>query len=268
MKTIFITGSSAGLGNAVAKTFHANGWKVIATMRNPKNDKELQHLENVTLLPLDVTNNDQILSTVEQVMQSGTVDVVLNNAGYGLSGPLEAYPDEAIVEQIGTNLLGAIRITKAFIPFFKRQKHGLFINTTSIFGIITGPVGSVYNATKWGMEGWSESMFYELSLFNIGIKTVAPGLIRSNFINGLKAFSHPDYEDLNNKMYKVFLDGKILDWSDPELIAETVYQAATDGKDQLRYLAGEDAYKLDKLRTDLGNEGFRKHIHSLLNAEQ
>jgi NAD(P)-dependent dehydrogenase (short-subunit alcohol dehydrogenase family) len=268
MKTIFITGSSAGLGNAVAKTFHANGWKVIATMRNPKNDKELQHLENVTLLPLDVTNNDQILSTVEQVMQSGTIDVVLNNAGYGLSGPLEAYPDEAIVEQIGTNLLGAIRITKAFIPFFKRQKHGLFINTTSVFGIITGPVGSVYNATKWGMEGWSESMFYELSLFNIGIKTVAPGLIRSNFINGLKSFSHPDYEDLNNKMYKVFLDGKILDWSDPELIAETVYQAATDGKDQLRYLAGEDAYKLDKLRTDLGNEGFRKHIHSLLNAEQ
>jgi NAD(P)-dependent dehydrogenase (short-subunit alcohol dehydrogenase family) len=263
MKTIFITGSSAGLGNAVARTFQANGWKVIATMRNPKNHNELQNLENVTLLPLDVTDNDQILSTVEEVMESGTVDVVLNNAGYGLSGPLEAYPDEAIVDQIGTNLLGAIRVTKAFIPYFKRQKHGLFINTTSIFGMVTGPVGSIYNATKWGLEGWSESMSYELSLFNIGIKTVAPGLIRSNFINGLEAFSHSDYEVLNEKMYKVFLGGKLLDFSEPELIAETVY-----GKDQLRYLAGEDAFKLDKLRKDLGNEGFRQHISSLLNAEQ
>lgn len=266
MKTIFITGSSAGLGNAVAKTFQANGWKVIATMRNPKNDKELQNLENVTLLPLDVTNNEQILATVEQVMQSGTIDVVLNNAGYGLTGALESYSDEAIVDQIGTNLLGAIRVTKAFIPYFKKQKYGLFINTTSIFGIVTGPVGSIYNATKWGLEGWCESMSYELSLFNIGIKTVAPGLIRSNFINGMEAFAHPDYENLSEKMYNVFLGGKLLDWSEPEVIAQTVYQAATDGKDQLRYLAGEDAIKLDKLRSDLGNEGYRKHIISLLNA--
>jgi NAD(P)-dependent dehydrogenase (short-subunit alcohol dehydrogenase family) len=93
MKTIFITGASTGLGKATAKLFHAQGWRVIATMRTPEKETELQHLTNVTVLPLDVTNPDQITATVQRALALGDVDVVFNNAGHGLIGALEAYTD-------------------------------------------------------------------------------------------------------------------------------------------------------------------------------
>ena len=125
MKTIFITGSSAGLGKATAKLFQANGWKVIATMRNPGKETELNLLDHVTLLALDVNNPEQIRLTVEDVVKQGQVHVVFNNAGYGLTGALEACSDESIVEQINTNLLGVIRVTKAFIPHFKKAGRRL-----------------------------------------------------------------------------------------------------------------------------------------------
>lgn len=266
MKTIFITGSSAGLGRATAKLFQANGWNVIATMRNPGKETELNLLENVTLLALDVNNPEQIRLTVENVVKQGPVHVVFNNAGYGLTGALEACSDESIVEQINTNLLGAIRVAKAFIPHFKQHGGGLFITTTSIFGLITGPLASIYNATKWALEGWSESMFYELAQYNIGIKTVAPGLIRSSFVSGVKAFEHSEYDAMFAKMMEVFMGG-FLEFSEPEEIAAVVFEAATDGKDQLRYLAGNDAIKLSQLRSELGNEGFRKYVLGLLEAD-
>jgi NAD(P)-dependent dehydrogenase (short-subunit alcohol dehydrogenase family) len=263
-KTIFITGASAGLGKATAKLFQAKGWNVIATMRNPQKETELTSLDNITLLPLDITNPHAITTTVDQVMKKRQIDVVFNNAGYGLAGALETYTDEAIVEQVNTNLIGAIRVTKAFIPYFKSQGGGLFITTTSVFGFITCPVSSIYNATKWALEGWAESMYYELALFNIGIKTIAPGLISSNFVNGMTAFTNPDYDLLFEKMLRVFMEDKFLEASSPEVIAQVVLDAATDDRDQLRYLAGSDAIRLSQLRADLGNEGFRKYFSGLL----
>ncbi|MET0461972.1 MAG: SDR family oxidoreductase, partial [Chitinophagaceae bacterium] len=174
-KTIFITGASAGLGKATAKLFHSNGWNVIATMRNIDQETELNQLENVTLLPLDVTNIAQIGSTIKEAIALHEIDVVFNNAGYGLMGALEAISDDRIVRQFDTNLLGVIRVTQAFIPYFREKGSGLFITTTSIGGIFGFPISSVYHATKWALEGWSESMSFELERFNIGIKTVAPG---------------------------------------------------------------------------------------------
>src|SRR6478609_8812534 len=129
-KTIFITGASSGLGKATAKLFQSKGWNVIATMRNPDKETELSALENVTLLPLDVTNLAQIESTVQKVTEQYSIDVVFNNAGYGLVGALEALTDEQIVKQLDTNLLGVIRVTKAFVPYFREKKNGLFITTT------------------------------------------------------------------------------------------------------------------------------------------
>lgn len=266
MKTIFITGSSAGLGKAVAKLFQANGWKVIATMRNPQKETELNVLENVSVIALDVNNPEEITLTVHKIMEQGPIDVVFNNAGYGLSGALEACTDQDIVDQINTNLLGVIRVTKAFIPYFKQRGSGLFITTTSIFGLTTGPLASIYNATKWALEGWSESMFYELLQLNIRIKTIAPGLIRSSFVNGVKACVHPEYDEMYSKMLEVFMGG-FLEFSEPEVIAEVVYEAATDMKDQLRYLAGKDAIKLFKLRSEVGNEGFRQHVSKLMKID-
>ncbi len=110
MKTIFITGTSTGLGKAAARLFAAKGWKVIATMRNPEKEEELNQLDNVSLLPLDVTDPEQIRSAVETACSEGKIDVVFNNAGYGLMGPLEATSVDRILTQINTNLVGPIRI--------------------------------------------------------------------------------------------------------------------------------------------------------------
>jgi NAD(P)-dependent dehydrogenase (short-subunit alcohol dehydrogenase family) len=257
MKTIFITGASSGLGKATAKLFHEKGWNVIATMRNPEKETELSYLKNVTLLPLDVTIYEQIQNTVQKAIELSDIDIVFNNAGYGLIGPLEGLTDEQITKQLNTNLLGVIRVTNAFIPYFRERKNGLFISTTSIGGLLAFPLGSVYHATKWGLEGWSESMAYELNTFGVNIKTVSPGAIRTEFMHGsLDTGNKPEYEAMTNNMFAT-AEAMFAMASSPEQIAEVVYEAATDGKNKLRYVAGEDAKALYKQRLEQGDEIFR-----------
>jgi len=164
-QTIFITGSSSGLGKACAKLFSSREWRVFATMRNPEKERELAKLPRVTLLPLDITDPQQIESAATKAVAAGGVDVVFNNAGYGMAGPLEGFTDEQIIRMVNTNLIGTIRTTKAFIPHFRGKRNGLFINTTSVGGLMTVPFNSIYHATKWGLEGWSESMAFELAQF-------------------------------------------------------------------------------------------------------
>lgn len=260
MKTIFITGASTGLGKATAQLFQNNGWKVIATMRNPEAATDLAALENVTVLPLDVTNFDQIQSTVKQTLELTDVDVVFNNAGYGLMGPLEALKDDQIARQLNTNLLGVIRVTQAFIPYFREKNNGMFISTTSIGGLIAFPLNSIYHATKWALEGWSESMAFELNQFGIDIKTVSPGGIKTDFVSrSLDSASSPAYEDMMNSLFSK-MEGMMEAASTPEQIAEVVYEAATDGKKQLRYVAGEDAKAIYAQRLELGDEAFREQF--------
>ena len=258
MKTIFITGASTGLGKATAKLFASKGWHVIATMRKPENEKELNQIDNISLLPLDVTNPAQIKETVKKAVSSGDIDVVFNNAGYGLIGPLESTTDEQLVRQLDTNILGVIRVTQAFIPYFRQKQSGLFISTTSIGGLITFPFSSVYHASKWPLEGWSESLAFELSKIGVGIKTVSPGGIKTDFIGrSLDNSEHPAYKKWVDNLYA----GISADhFSSAEQIAAVVYEAATDGKDKLRYLAGEDAKELYAERLRDGDETFRKHM--------
>lgn len=258
MKTIFITGASTGLGKATAKLFAANGWKVIATMRKPENETELNLIGNITLLPLDVTNVEQIKATTQKAMAMESIDVVFNNAGYGLIGPMEPVTDEQLTRQINTNILGVIRVTQAFIPYFREKKSGLFITTTSMGGLLTFPLSSVYHATKWALEGWSESMAFELNQLGVGIKTVSPGGIKTDFVKrSLDTTSHPAYSALIEKLFAGIHEDS---FSTAEQIAEIVYEAVTDGKDKLRYLAGADAEALYAQRLQLGAEAFRKEM--------
>ncbi len=265
-KTIFITGASTGLGKATAKLFAAKGWKVIATMRNPENERELNLIDNITLLPLDVTNFDQIKDTTLKAIALENIDIVFNNAGYGLFGPLEAFTDEQVQRQLTTNLLGVIRVTQAFIPHFREKKSGLFITTTSLGGLMAYPLCSTYHATKWALEGWSESMSFELKQLGIGIKTVSPGGIKTDFSSrSLELTSHPAYKDQIDKLTTMFLDNptRMESYSTPEEIAEVVYEAATDGKDKLRYVAGVNAQASYARRLEIGDEAFRQGIEKM-----
>lgn len=264
MQTIFITGASAGLGKATAKLFQAHGWRVIATMRSPEKETALQQLAHVTVLPLDVTDAAQIEATVQQALALGSIDVVFNNAGHGLVGALEAYADAQLVQHFETNVLGVLRVVRAFIPYFRQRRAGLFITTTSVCGLASYPLSSVYNAGKWALEGWSESMAYELAQFNIGIKTVAPGGIKSSFSTAMHVAPDPAYDGLLARLTALFTDGTLMTFTEPELIAQVVYEAATDGKDQVRYLAGPDAVATVEKRLAEGSEAYRIRLMNLL----
>jgi len=263
--SIFITGSSTGLGKATAKLFAAKGWRVIATMRQPERDAELAAVPGVTVLALDVTRPAQIREVAAQAIARGPIDVVFNNAGYGLAGPLEGTTDTQIVREIDTNLLGVIRTTQAFLPHFRERRAGLYITTTSIGGLSAFPFNSVYHATKWALEGFCESMAFELSKFGIAIKTVSPGGIKTDFQGrSLDLAQHPAYDELVAKAVAVFRSPeRAAGYSTAEQIAEVVYEAATDGKDQLRYVAGADAKAAYAQRKAVGDEVFRKAIDKL-----
>jgi len=258
-KTIFITGASSGLGKATAKLFQSKGWNVIATMRNPEIETELTQLENVTVLKLDVTNVYQIMETIKNVIENHSVDVVLNNVGYGLIGPLETATDEQLVKQLDTNLLGTIRVTQAFIPYFREKKKGLFVSIKSIAGLIGLPLTSVYNATKWALEGWSEGLYFELKELGIRIKTIAPGGIKTDFAGrSLETSSHEAYAEIEKKLYSSFNPD---DFTSVEEIAKNVYETVIDDSDTLRYIAGADAKTTYKRRLEIDSESFRIEMH-------
>lgn len=261
-RTIFITGASSGLGRATAKLFHSKGWNVIATMRNTDAAGELKDLKGVTLLQLDVTDPEQIKAVVAKAESLHQVDVVLNNAGYGLSGALEVVSEEQISRQVSTNLLGVIYVTKAFVPYFRERKAGLFISITSIGGVIAFPLNSLYNATKFAVEGWSQSMSFELALHNIRIKTIAPGAIKTDFGGrSLDVAPSTNYEGLERKWFDL-IDSMMDSGAEPEQMAEIVYRVTTDDTDQVHYIAGEDAEGLYKQFSEVGREAFGKGLKS------
>ena len=263
-RTIFITGASAGLGKSTAKLFQSKGWNVIATMRKPENETELTKLENVTVLKLDVTDNTQIVETVQKVSQQYSVDVVLNNAGYGLIGVLEALTDEQISRQLDTNLLGVIRISKAFAPHFREKKNGIFINVTSMFGLIGYPTCSVYSATKFAIDGFSESLAYDLAQFKVKVKIVAPGGIQTDFAGrSLDGGQHEAYQNLIKKVSEGYSEEGISQYSTAESIASVIFEAATDNKEQLRYVAGKDATSLYAEREKIGAEAQYNKIQEM-----
>jgi NAD(P)-dependent dehydrogenase (short-subunit alcohol dehydrogenase family) len=229
-------------------------------MRKPEKEKELAGLPRVELLSLDIADPKQIDEAAAKAVELGGVDVVFNNAGYGMAGPLEGLTDEQIVRMVNTNLLGAIRITKAFVPYFREKRAGLFITTTSIGGLIAVPFNSMYHATKWGLEGFCESMAFELKRFGIGMKTIEPGGMKTDFFTrSFDSGGHQAYAGLVERVMGAITDPKTMaSYSTPDEIAEIVYEAATDGKDQLRYVVGTDAKAAYAARLQAGDEAFRK----------
>jgi NAD(P)-dependent dehydrogenase (short-subunit alcohol dehydrogenase family) len=260
-QTIFITGASTGLGYASARLFASKGWKVVATMRDPSKS-DLAAIPGVTLMPLDVTNAAQIKDTAAKALALGPVDVVFNNAGYGLAGAFEGATDAQLQTQLDTNLLGVMRATQAFLPALRAQQSGMILTTTSIGGLVTFPFNSVYHATKWALEGWSESLAYELAPFGIRVRTLAPGGIATDFASrSLVMTPHPAYMEAIGKTMKAFMDPERRSGgSTAEKIAEEAYAAVTDTSDRVTFVAGDDARATYGQRLAAGVEAFRKGI--------
>jgi NAD(P)-dependent dehydrogenase (short-subunit alcohol dehydrogenase family) len=247
-KTILITGTSSGLGRATAKLFHQNGWNVIATMRTPERETELTQLDNVLVARLDVQDAPSIRSAVDAgLARFERIDALVNNAGYGAYGPLEATPIDKIRRQFDVNVLGLLATTQAVLPHFRANRSGTIVNISSIGGRMAFPLGTLYHGTKFAVEGLSESMQYELAPLGIAVKVIEPGGIKTDF--GGRSFdlsndeSLVEYQPLVRSLFGFF--GPMMEnASEPELVAEVIYEAATDGTDQLRYAAGADAVQI------------------------
>lgn len=243
--TVLITGASTGIGKATSKYFQEKGWNVIATMRTPEKEEELTQLDNVLVTKLDVLDLDSIDNAIQEGIEKfGKIDALVNNAGYGAYGPLEGFPRENIVKQFNTNVIGLLDVTRAVLPHFRKQHSGVLINISSIGGRMTFPLGSLYHGTKFAVEGITEALNYELSLIGAKVKIVEPGAIATEFAGRSFDFQASEdlteYQSLVNNLWDAF--GSILENASPaSLVAEVIYEAATDGSDQIRYTAGEDA---------------------------
>ncbi len=246
--TVFITGTSSGLGRATARLFQARGWNVVATMRRPEHENELDRLDNTLVTRLDVQDNASIHAAVDAGLERfGRIDALINNAGYGTYGPLEATPQEKIARQFDVNVLGLIATTKALLPHFRANRGGTIVNVSSIGGRITFPLNSLYHGTKFAVEGLSEALQYELAPLGIEVKIVQPGGIDTDFGGrSLDVSNDPallEYQPLVQNAIEV-LGPMMAQGSSPERIAEVVYAATVDKTGQLRWEAGADAVAL------------------------
>lgn len=261
-KTILITGASSGIGRATAKLFQKKGWNVIATMRSPEKEAELNSLSNVFVTKLDVLELDTIDTALNQGIEKfGKINVVLNNAGYGLMGTFESAKRESIIRQFGVNVQGLFDVTQKALPHFRKNKDGMFINISSIGGKMTFPLMPLYHSTKWAVEGFSESLRWEMAHVGVTVKIVEPGGVATDFGGRSMDMQHnpelTEYNEFVNSFMgamKAAMDPANM--SKPEQIAEVIYTAATDGKNTLRYRAGADALQLLDARSKMSDEEF------------
>lgn len=243
MKTVLITGASAGIGLECAKTFMENGWNVAATMRNPDACPDILIKDNVFVTRMDVTDTGSIRHAVDEVIQKfGQIDVLINNAGYYSIGVVEAISEEEIARQINTNLLGLIYVTKTVLPNMREKRSGLIINLSSVAGRTTVPLQSIYHATKWGVEGFSQSLKYEVENLGIDVVLIEPGVIKTDFYNRSMSFSIKnelsEYDEISKKVGKYLVEGGN-NGSDPAEVAKKIFSISKSRKRKLQYLVGK-----------------------------
>ncbi|WP_116788990.1 SDR family oxidoreductase [Flavobacterium psychrotrophum] len=244
-KTVLVTGASSGFGKETVKLFQQRGWNVIATMRTPENEHELNHLDNVLVTKLDVQEEFSIKASVEAGIEKfGSIDVLVNNAGYGLMGVFESATKDQIQKQFEVNVFGMMQVTQTVLPYLRKNGKGTIINISSFGGLVALPFTSLYAASKFAVEGFSESLSHELVKLNIKVKIIEPGGVHTNFRNGLDVIKNeiPEYDPLMGSFFgRYALPTENIDKATPQDVAATILEAATDETNRLRYIVGNDA---------------------------
>jgi NAD(P)-dependent dehydrogenase (short-subunit alcohol dehydrogenase family) len=264
-KTVLITGASSGFGRASVKLFRQKGWNVIATMRSPEKETELSSISDVLVARLDVTDKHSIREAVQAgIRQFGQIDALVNNAGFGTVGALEAASEEVIRQQFEVNFFGLIEVAKAVLPGMRAQKDGTIINVSSIGGKLTFPFCTLYHATKFAVEGLTESLQFELNPLGIRLKLVEPGGYKTDFAGRSMGFFGVGVFDDYQQPFDRFL-GRLEQWPMSEKIdevAEAIYEAASDGTEKLRYPVGHDAVPLLEARHQMDDMAFKRMMVS------
>lgn len=251
-KTVLITGANSGIGKACVDVFHAAGWNVAATMRNTSAFDHPSLGASVRSYRLDVTDAESVAQAFADAKGDfGGLDAVINNAGYGLVGVFEAMSDEALQKQFDTNVLGLMRVTREAISHMRPQRSGTIVQISSVGGKITFPLYAPYHGTKWAVEGFSESLHYELEQFNIRVKIVEPGIIKTDFAGrSLEFVTSQDVRGYDGYLatFMKAAEGALKDAVEPSVVAKMIFAACTDGKSKMRYPVGKPAPAMITLR--------------------
>ena len=279
-KVAVVTGSSSGMGYETSLILARNRFHTYATMRNiegrgagSKQITDIAKNENLPLkvIQLDVNNDKSVTEAFNRIAnEKDRIDVVINNAGYGLMGALEETSIDEIKAQFETNFFGAVRVMQAVIPMMRKQGGGIIVNITSLGGRISFPLNSLYHATKFALEGLSESIQYELEPFGIKVIVIEPGGVGSNFLNNLKWASkisdplNSPYRSMQNSVSEYFKQ-----WAQnlthPSEVAKVILQAVTAENPDFRYVVGKDAAMALESRRNMSDREFQNMIKKQIN---
>lgn len=282
-----VTGSSTGIGFETSLALARNGFHTYATMRkleggegSSKHITDIAKNENLSLqvIQLDVDNDNSVFDAINRILrENNRIDVVVNNAGYALVGALEETSMEEIKAQFETNFFGAVRVMHAVIPAMRENRHGRIVNITSMGGRIAIPLDSIYHATKFALEGLSESVQYEVEPFGIKIILVEPGAVGSNFWKNLKmaATKTPGHDNNNNdspyrqiennmsESFKQMVQNTI----HPSEVAKVILQAVITDSPDFRYMVGKDAAAIFETRRSMSDREFQNFIKKQFNIQ-
>lgn len=272
-KVAIITGSSSGIGLDASVTLARNGFLTFATMRNLDKSSIVRAAAEKEKLPikvqqLDVTDDQSVSNAIQTIIsEAGRIDVLVNNAGYGLIGAFEDLSIDEIKNQYETNLFGLIRVTQAVLPIMRRQKSGTIVNVSSGAGLFGYPGGSAYVSTKFAVEGISESISYELGQFGIKVALIEPGFIKTNFLNAM-AIANKAQDPSSpyaQMMHRVQTNSSEMakNGSSVDVVSKAILEAVTSKSSNLRYLAGKDVETWAASKKTMSDTEFHNMIQNL-----
>lgn len=269
-KVALITGSSSGIGLSTSVALARSGYTTYASMRDLSKSKILQSIVEKEKLPisivqLDVTEDNSVTLAIKDIIvRSGRIDILINNAGFGITGAFEDLTVDEIKQQFETNFFGLIRVTQAVLPFMRSQHFGVIVNVSSGLGRFGIATSSAYASSKFAVEGLTESMSYEVEQFGIRTILIEPGVIKTNFIPSSKLAQKSNHitspyrrymENMEKGMKRLIESGQA-----PEYVADVILSAINDKNPKLRYLAGQDVEQILEAKEKLSDEDF----HSML----
>lgn len=270
-RTVLVTGCSSGIGLATCHVLSRNNFMTYGTVRNlskAKNIQDLMNRENLSLkiLRLDVNDNQSIKLAIKKILNdTGRIDVLINNAGYGMFGPIEEITTQEIKKQFETNFFGAIRLIKAIVPIMRKQGNGTIVNISSMVGRFAVPLNSAYVSSKFAVEGLSESISFELEEFGIRVIVIEPGVVKSDFFHNVKVkgmnLESPYHELMERRVN--FLDKAMKNSLTSSYdVAGTILDALNSKDPKFRYVIGNDATNSLRMRNSLSDREFMEWIRA------
>ena len=268
-KTVLVTGCSSGMGYAACLVFARNNFATYGSVRDLSKAERIQEITNKEKLPLkiirlDVNEDESIRIAIQKIIaDSGRIDILINNAGYGMFGPIEEISIKEIKEQFETNFFGTIRLIKAIVPIMRKQRNGTIVNISSMVGRFGVPLNAAYVSSKFALEGLSESISFELDEFGIKVILVEPGVIQTDFFQNLKIKGNdtksPYYKLMDKRIafLKAAMKNSV---SSSDQVANTILHAVNSRDPDMRYIIGNDATNSIHMRNSLSDREFMKWI--------